>query len=137
MITEHKQFQVSGATIHNGSETGDTVAVFSYPDPSVSRFLGLKDLPRLLPQGAHVVWVTDATPMVGDSDGKAIAIVCGVNKVGRGYLGTLAYQPSNPDAESNCDWDPEVGLEEWDRIRHSWPEAWEFCVSLGAFTKAP
>lgn len=162
MATQTNAFIANAVQIDNCLETADAVRSLRHQDTSNLRFMALTDMKRMMPEHCTVIWcvgvlaVVDRVdygyrkvsidPMAVDHmDGvapqdcsmPAIGIACGVNKLGRGYFGTIVYDPSQENLDYQVTWDPEVGYDERTLISTCFAEAYLHAQELGAFNKAP
>lgn len=162
MATQTNKFIRNACNIHSGSEAAMAVGDLSHQETSNLRFMSLSDIERMMPEHCTVIWCVGALAVVERSDygyrkvsvdpmdGEliasiapqdisvpAVAIACGVNKVGRGYFGTLVYDPSQENVDYQVSWDPETGYDERTLIATCFAEAYLHAQELGAFNKAP
>ncbi len=162
MAKQTNAFIRNACNINSGSEAAEAVRDLSHQETGNLRFMALADIDRMMPDHCHVIWCVSALavveradygyrkvsvdPMDGeliasiapqDISVPAVAIACGVNKVGRGYFGTLVYDPSQENVDYQVSWDPETGYDERTLIATCFAEAYLHAQELGAFNKAP
>lgn len=158
MATQTNAHIQNAAMIHIGSESADAVRSLRHQDTSNLRFMALNDIERMMPEHTTVIWcvgvlavidrvdygyrkISIDPTVVNHMDGvapqdcsvPAIGIACGVNKLGRGYFGTIVYDPSVDEPDYQVTWDPEVGHDERTLISTCFADAYVAAQELGAF----